>query len=424
MNNRSNLFLMWLCAALFYGFQFIIRVSPGVMVNNMMSSLGLEACIMGALTSLYYYGYSTLQVPAGLILDNVGQRRPIAIALLLCSLGCFVFAFSTTVVSLSFGRFLMGVGSAFAFLSSLKLASIHFSPQRMALFVGLTMLIGTTGATSAGYPLGILIKYTSWQTAMYILGGMSLALAMLAYLTIQDRNERVKGISFSESAARMFKTFLNIIKNPQTWIYGLYGFLMYVPLSGFADLWGAPYIQNVFKVEDHIAAGAVTVFYVGIGAGSPLWSYILTYFESYKKCMGIGAFGTILLYVVIIYGAPFFHTALPGTGLTLVTVLFFVAGLFSASQFMAFAAVTDLNPRENSGTATGTHNMLCMLSGIIMQPVIGILMDLSWSGGFDEKGGRLYESVDYFFGLMLIPACLFLAVMNVFLMKEPYRKHG
>ncbi len=295
---------MWLCAALFYGFQFIIRVSPGVMVNNMMSSLGLEACIMGALTSLYYYGYSTLQVPAGLILDNIGQRRPITAALLLCSLGCLVFASSTTVVFLSFGRFLMGLGSAFAFLSSLKLATINFPPQRLALFVGLTMLIGTTGATSAGYPLGILIKYTSWQTAMYILAVMSFALALLAYAIVRDRNERIKGVNFKESARGMFQTFLQIIKNPQTWIYGLFGFLMYVPLSGFADLWGAPYIQNVFKVEDHIAAGAVTIFYVGIGAGSPLWSYILSSLESYKKCMITGALGTILLYSTIIYGAP------------------------------------------------------------------------------------------------------------------------
>lgn len=415
---------MWLCAALFYGFQFIIRVSPGVMVNNMMSSLGLEACIMGALTSLYYYGYSTLQVPAGLILDNIGQRRPITAALLLCSLGCLVFASSTTVGFLSFGRFLMGLGSAFAFLSSLKLATINFPPQRLALFVGLTMLIGTTGATSAGYPLGILIKYTSWQTAMYILAVMSFALALLAYAIVRDRNERIKGVNFKESARGMFQTFLQIIKNPQTWIYGLFGFLMYVPLSGFADLWGAPYIQNVFKVEDHIAAGAVTIFYVGIGAGSPLWSYILSSLESYKKCMITGALGTILLYSTIIYGAPYFHTTFPEYGLTLVTCLFFIAGLFSASQFMAFAAVSDLNPRENSGTATGTHNMLCMLSGIIMQPIIGILMDVSWKGGLDEKGSRVYEIGDYFFGLAFIPICLFLAVLNVWFMKEVYRKHA
>ena len=61
--------LAWGCGALFYAYQFALRVSPSVMASELMQTLSLDAAGFGLLASFYYYGYALFQVPAGSLLD-------------------------------------------------------------------------------------------------------------------------------------------------------------------------------------------------------------------------------------------------------------------------------------------------------------------------------------------------------------------
>ena len=79
----SKRWLMWFSAALFYFYQFILRVSPSVMTEELQSYLLVSGCALGALTSLYYWGYSLFQIPVGIIMDRVGTRMPLTIAFLM-----------------------------------------------------------------------------------------------------------------------------------------------------------------------------------------------------------------------------------------------------------------------------------------------------------------------------------------------------
>jgi sugar phosphate permease len=57
--------LIWGCAALFYCYQFLLRVSPTVMTHELMADFHVDAYALGALTSFYYYAYAFLQLPVG-----------------------------------------------------------------------------------------------------------------------------------------------------------------------------------------------------------------------------------------------------------------------------------------------------------------------------------------------------------------------
>lgn len=66
--------------------------------------------------------------------------------------------------------------------------------------------------------------------------------------------------------------------------------------------------------------------------------------------------------------------------------------------------------------------MLCMMSGVIFQPLIGYILDLLWSG--DTVGGIQILSVfDYRMALICIPIALILAaLMAAFMLRETYCK--
>jgi MFS family permease len=410
-------FFMWLCAAIFYGFQFILRVSPSVMAQDLMSSLAVEACTLGALSSFYYWGYSIMQVPAGLLLDSIGPKKPLSLACILCFFGALLFAGGQHIGLLSLGRFLMGIGSAFGFLTCIRIASTWFPAEKLAVFVGFTLAIGTAGATSGGLPLALLVQATSWQTAIYILAGISLALAIVIWVVIADEEPSFKNLGQEALSKSLFslnqitQSILEIARNPQTWLFGAYGFLMYIPLSGFADLWGVPYLMQAFNVDREVAAGALSTFYVGVGIGGPLWSWILTFFKSYRRSMIVSAFVTFLFLSIVIYA--------PHLSFKTVYGLFFIAGAASSGQFLAFASITDINARDRAATASGVHNMLCMFSGILMQPIIGAFLDFLWDG--DRIAGNPYYSLsDYRLALAIVPLSLVLAGLCVLFIRETY----
>lgn len=407
---------MWLCAAMFYSFQFLIRVSPNVMTHQLMASFDVQACALGTVISFYYWGYSLMQIPAGVMLDSFGPRRPLTVACLLCFIGCIIFGMGTNIYMLSVGRAMMGIGSAFGFLTAVRIISTWFHAEKLGLFVGLSVMIGTLGAISGSRPLGILISLTSWQTCMYILAAFSAFLGVMSWLIVRDTGpqEKDKRAKIPFSLTHIVLSLVDIAKNPQTWIYALYGFLMYVPLSAFADLWGTSFIAQKFQIDHNLASGGIFTFYVGVSIGSALLPIIVNRIESYKKVMMSSAFGTAFFLGLAFYMSDltFFQSC----------ILLGCAGVFSGGQFIAFSGITDINPRDRAATASGMHNMLCMFSGNLMQPLVGSLLQFNWTqrGGTYLTGTPHYMIEDFHYAFAIIPVCVLAAGVIIYWAKETY----
>ncbi|MBA3812908.1 MAG: MFS transporter [Alphaproteobacteria bacterium] len=412
--------LIWGCAALFYCYQFMLRASPKVMAGDLMTAFQVDACTLGILTACYYNAYATLQVPAGSLMDYFKPRRVLTIAAIICSISTLLFSVADSVYVAAFGRTLMGIGSAMAFLSCLKLGTLWFPSHKLPLIVGLTVALGTVGGVSAGYPLAWLVDVYGWRHAMWLVAFIGFALAALGWMIVRDtppqelEREVLKSHGDSEihlPQMGLVTSIIEVIRKPQSWLIGAYGLLMYVPLSGFTDLWGIPYLLSAYQLDKQSAAIINDVVLIGLGLGSPLFSFLCNFLKAYKTTAFISALGALVFFSAILY--------IPGMPLWLLVICMFLAGLFLGGQFLAFAMTCALNPLSASATAGGVHNMICMLSGVIFMPLIGKLLDLVWQGGF-ENGVRSYTLSEYTFSLSSITVCLALACVVIFLIKEKY----
>lgn len=409
--------LVWSSPVLFYFYQFTIRVSPSVLADDIMSDLGLHATAMGALASWYYIGYTCMQIPVGLIIDRIGVRLPLFLATLFCVAGCYLFTLTDNLAIMSLGRLMMGIGSALGFLSCVKTASLWFAPQRLGLIIGLTMTIGTMGATFGGAPLAELVEHVGWRSTVQGLGLIGLVLAGYALLVVKESSHSpyaVQGNSMDKNwLSVMGDSLKEILSNKYTWIFGIYGGMMYVHLSGFADMWGAHYVAQTYSEDKSLSAGAVSMIYFGVAAGAPLSAFLVDYLQSYRKVLLIGAVGALLVFTMHLYGGhlPFSY----------LYPMYFSVGLFSGIQFLCFAAVCSGNDHGKTGVASGVHNMMCMASGVIFQPLIGFLLDLNWDGTMDGQS-PLYAKSDYNLAMIVIPVSLAIAAISCFFMKETYKK--
>ena len=183
----STAMFMWGLSAAFFCYQFLIRVAPATMISELMAYLDIQASAIGFMNSWYYRGYAFFLLPAGIMLDRFGVRVPVTLAALCCSTGCFIFATFQNVELMSLGRFLMGAGSTFAFLSCVKTIQLWFPEDRMTRFIGLSALMGTAGATFAGQPIAIANMAFGWQSVMYVLTIVGLSCATLFYLFVRGR---------------------------------------------------------------------------------------------------------------------------------------------------------------------------------------------------------------------------------------------
>ena len=129
---------IWLVSVSFVLFQFFLQLSSGVVIGAIMRDMHLSALIAGALSASFYLVYTGLQIPVGILFDCKNARLLLTFTTLLCSLGCFTFASSHSLIGLFIGRTLMGIGSSFAFVGLSHLLRQHFPLRQFSFMVGLS----------------------------------------------------------------------------------------------------------------------------------------------------------------------------------------------------------------------------------------------------------------------------------------------
>lgn len=408
--------VVWAVAALFFCYQFLLRVSPSVMTHELMRDFHVNAYALGTLTSFYYYAYASLQLPIGSLLDKFGPRRLLIVAAFICIIGSLLFASSESVTMASIGRFLIGAGSAFGFLSCMKLGVLWFPPQRISMVVGFTVFLGFVGA-SGNYPMSFLVDALGWREAVWVTVGGGVFLIFLIALIVRDKAPEKLRLYIEQHHAlgnpqlSVWKGLQVILKKGQTWLLAFYGFMMYVPLAGFADMWGVPFLTQVHHMDKSSASLSTSLLYLGVALGTPLFGFFSDYFQQFKLSLLVSALGAFALFMIVIYGPD-----LPPLS---VFVIVFMAGLMLGGQFMAYSIVCEINPLSVSGMATGFQNMVCLLSGVFFQPFIGWLLDLLWEEAY-ENGVRLYSNSMYQIAVTNVVVALFFAILAAFFIHEAY----
>lgn len=418
------MFVAWLVCALgavFYTYEYLLRIAPSVMEYPLRVHFDLSATGFGLLSASYYYAYVPMQLPVGILMDRYGPRRLLTFACLLCIIGTFMFSGTLLISVAVLGRFLVGLGSAFAFVGVLKLATIWLPEDRLALVAGLASALGTMGAMIGDNVLGAMVAYAGWQQALNVTAIFGIGLLFALWFGIRDhRRDQISGGTIEHFKQNMID-FKIIFHSPQIWINGLYGCLVYLPTTVFAELWGIPFLQHAHGLTAAQAHFANSMLFLGFTLGAPMMGFISDRLKRRKLPMQIGAFGAVIIMLLVLY--------LPSLNQVELSALMMLLGFFYSVQAIIFAVGRELSPDEAAGTAVAITNMIVMMGAMILQPLIGRLLD--WSYWMHErvlsaelphmdKMEKIYGSADYRLALMVVPIGIFIALLLTFFLKETY----
>ena len=300
--NKSGMspWVMWSLAAFFYFYEYFLQVSPGVMVPELMQAFSVHATALGSLVASYFYIYAPMQVPVGVLLDRYGPRRLTTIATALCALGCLLFGTAKILGVAQIGRLFIGFGSAFAVVSCLTIAATWFPTKRFALLTGLMVTIGMLGAITAETPLAFLVASVGWRMSMLILALVGAGLSLLMWIFVRDKsNANDKVVRVKQKP--LFDGLRFIIKQKQNWLVALYGGLVYAPTSIFCVLWGVPFLMATYHLDRPVAAGIISMSFIGWVVGSPVGGWYSDFIGKRIPPLYMASIGAFATLAVLIY---------------------------------------------------------------------------------------------------------------------------
>ncbi len=390
---------MWAVALVFFAYQFIMRLFPGLVMHDIMAKHHIDVLAFGVLSSMYYFGYAAMQIPVALLLDRFGPRKVISLCALICSLATLLFVYATSWQVVLLARCLIGVGSAAGFLGTSKVISSIFPEQQYAKMIGLSFTVGLAGALYGGKPVSLLIATSGWEKVGALVGICGLCFAALSWCVLQPMVQ-----THNTPRAPIFKSLGQLFRNRYLIALAVANLLMVGSLEGFADVWGVSFLTSAFALEKADAAFVVSCIFLGMLCGGPLLAALASRWSAYYLVTAGCGLLTAVLFGILLTGFP----NIPY--LALCSVLFLV-GIFCCYQVLIFAIGSKLVPPELKGVTVAFLNCINMLGGSFFHLVIGSL--LKFSGGEAAESLHTYTPHQFASALSAIPICAVIGALVV-----------
>ncbi|MCH9628045.1 MAG: putative sulfoacetate transporter SauU [Chlamydiales bacterium] len=381
------------------------------MANEIREDLMLTLKQFSLVAAAYYVTYGVMQIPVGILTEKFGTRLILTSACLICTVGVFWLVFADGFYPALISRLLIGFGSAFAFVALLILALNWFPKKYFGLLCGISLFLGAVGPLLAGAPLAYLSEHLegNWRLILVWIGllGSVLTLLIALFMRSTPKLERPEVIFITPHEPLRSK-LAELLKNRQAWYVLLCAGFVYCPLPIFAAYFGTSYLQTR-GFDKTTAALIVSMVWVGYAIGNPVIGRLSDQIKRRTPFLYLLSFLGCLVSVLILY--------FPSNHQLLLIFLFFLLGLASSVQGLAYALIVEHTPQKLHSAALGLNNTGCMLFGAIFPPIAGWMIQYT----LRHSGRITLTAREYVGGLSMIPLLYAVAGMiALVLIKETY----
>jgi MFS family permease len=410
---------IWGLGALFYLVGFFQRVAPGVMTRELMQDFHISASGLGHLSGLYFYAYVAMQIPTGILADTLGPRKLLTAGCLVAGFGTLLFALSPGFFWAGLGRLLIGGSVAVAFVGVLKLSSSWFPKRFYAFVAGNALSLGLIGAVTAGPPLRFLMDTFQWRKVIGITGVMTLGLGGVIWFVVRDWPQEKGYPGFTQTIPKQVplswrsicQGLLKVFEYRNTWLLfiipgGIVGCIL-----TFSGLWGVPYLISHHQLSPSRAAALSSLLLVAWALGSPFFGWLSDRLGKRKPLYIVGSMVAALGWALILFQESLSFLPL--------AMVLFVTGFFSGCMILSFSFARESVPPSLSGTVSGLTNMGVMMGPMLLQPLVGLILDKQWTGQV-LHGVRVYSLSAYETGFIPMMVWVFLSVLLLFFTKETH----
>ena len=389
--------IIWFCASLFYGYQYILRVIPSVLKNELINHFSFDTFLFGQFAGIYYLGYTLAHIPLGILLDKYGPKYILPFSIFLSFLGMLPVVFGHNWLLGIVGRFILGIGSSCAFIGLVKIVQLFFDKENFNSVLSYGAIFGLIGAVFSGAPIVYLMDFFNWKSIILLFIFLGVCLCFVLFMLLPETKQGNK-------EGNLLLNLKSVFQNKWILLIALGGGLMVGPIEGYADAWASESLEILYGFSKYGSSQSVSLIYFGFACGLAVLSFMSKYIGTLRVIILSGIMMALSFLCIL-------SAFLPAAG---VVIGLFILGFFSAYQVSALYQSTLFAKSNQAGFTTSFVNTIFMLFGIFFHSFI--------AGGiqffaFDmEKPsiGLQYSQDIYQKGLMVIPLALLFGTIIFF----------
>lgn len=393
-----------------YVLSYAFRAINAVIAPALMEDLQLSNADLGLLTSAYFLGFASMQLPLGSWLDKYGARRTESALLLFAAVGAAIFAMSSTLTGLWIGRAMIGVGVSSCLMAPLKAYRVWYPAERQSQLGSWMLVFGTCGALTTTMPVAAIIPIISWRGVFWIMSGLILLATALLFFKLKPIETEINARQLASQrdnatsdTALLTTGYSAIFASPYFRRMALLGAIHQGGFMAMQTLWAGPWMVRVLGLSLDQTSQVLFLFNFTLLLSYLVLSWWAPRYVSFNdkpgipvlQAVSIGLAGAVIVQALMVFYVTSWSWILWVPFAILVTV----TTLAQMHVSLAF-------PPQQAGRANSAFNLTLFIGAFSIQWGIGLLIDLFMMQGWSQS-----DAMRLSWGLYVL---LQLAVLIVF----------
>ena len=299
--------------------------------SHIASDFKQDVTLLGLLTTSFLIGIGLFQVPGGILAQVQGSRKTAIYGITISSSGALLCGLSSQLQQIEVLRFVVGLGMALFFGSSVTLITRYFGRGSEGLAIASLNSAHSIGGIIGIFGWIVLTEVVEWRQSLLLSGGIGLisSIFLIAFLPkkqyYEDKDQggqqKIKGKRFQINISDI----RNVLFDKSLFAFGLI-------LLGAQIAWGLSLTFIVFYLEDYIKVNSSTAGLIaGLGlisgvVSAPIFGKIYDNTRNIKKLLFVCG-------VAMSSGVAGIAIATTPSGIYIIGLSNVLVGAFSAGVF-------------------------------------------------------------------------------------------
>jgi len=376
-----------ICALLFFviTINYIDRQVLGVLKPIIEEDLGWSEIDYGRIVLAFQASYAVGLLVVGRLLDRIGTRLGMAIAIGLWSLAAMFHGAARTVLAFMLARVALGLAESAAYPGAVKAVAEWFPRRERALGVGILNAGANVGVMMTPI-VGIMVAgFYGWQAAFYVTGAIGL-LVLVAWLLLFRQPREHKQLTAAELAyieqdgedsAGDPLGWGAALRQRQAWyfIFGKfftdpvwYLFLFWLP-DFFVKTQGMDLFPKADEGIFSTIGPALVAVYLMADVGSIAGGWLSSHFI--KRGWSVNRARKTTLFLAALCAVPLLFVLEVGNAFAVVLIIGLATAGHQAFSSNIFTMISDLYPRRAVATIAGLGGCAGAIGGMLMAESAG-----------------------------------------------------
>ncbi|NYA43709.1 MFS transporter [Serratia fonticola] len=331
---------------------------------------------MGLIASFYFFAYTGMQIPAGILVDKFGKKVVLIPGFCLFIIATLLIGNATSLTMIYAGSLLAGMGCGSYYGSAYSLSSENIPLERRGLATAIINSGSALGMAIGLIASSLLVKSMGmdWQIMLFIITGLLVVMTVVFFLVIKGGSytaslaaspaaSAATTVEETEEASGLFS--LRMISAYVMYFATCYGYYMIVT-------WLPSFLQQERGFEGvAIGFSAALVAFASV-PGALFFSRMSDRFRAKKV--------QLIIFLQICAAVTLVSTVISPDSTTLLVslILYGLLGKLAVDPIM-ISFVADNAPKKGYGTSFGVFNFFGMSSSVIAPFLTGVISDSTGS---------------------------------------------